>query len=362
MRRSLARRHSRRRRSVAPLAATLLLVLAACGGGEGDESSAPASVSARTAVVTRQSFSETIGAIGTVAARAGHVAVLSAPAQARVTRVDVTVGELVSPGMPLVEFDRTTFASGAEAADAALASAERAYERTSRLVNEGIAPRKDLEQASADLAQARAAAASARMQARLAVLRSPIGGVVTQVAATLGAMVDPSQPLVQVADPSAVDILLSVTPSDAARVRRGAKVTLSAGQKATGEPLGIATVVDVAGTVDTASRAVTVRAQAPTTRRRLRIGETVFGQIAVATVPNAVVVPNEALVPSGEGFRVFVVDANGIAHERAVEIGGRTESATEIRTGLTAGERVVTYGAYGMADSARVVPMESRAP
>jgi len=159
-----------------------------------------------------------------------------------------------------------------------------------------------------------------------------------------------------------MDILLNVTPTDAARVRPGTKVSLSAGQKASGEPLGIATVVDVAGTVDTASRSVTVRAQAPTTRRRLRIGETVFGQIAVATVPDAVVVPNEALVPSGEGFRVFVVDAAGIAHERDVDIGGRTESVTEIRRGLTAGERVVTYGAYGMADSARVVPMEAKAP
>jgi len=177
-------------------ALAVLTALTACGGGQSEENGAPANVAARIAVVTTQPFTETIGAIGTVAARTGHVAILSAPAQARVTRVDVAVGAAVSPGTPLVEFDQTTFASGAEAAEAALTSAERAYERTSRLVSEGIAPRKDLEQAAADLAQARANAANARLQARLAVLRSPIAGVVTQVAATLGAMVDPTQPLV----------------------------------------------------------------------------------------------------------------------------------------------------------------------
>jgi multidrug efflux pump subunit AcrA (membrane-fusion protein) len=133
-------------------------------------------------------------------------------------------------------------------------------------------------------------------------------------------------------------------------------VTLAAGQNATGEPLGVGTVVDVGGTIDTASRSVNVRVQAPTTRRPLRISETIFGQIAVAVHPNAITVPLEALVPEGEDFKVFVVDAAGVAHERKVSVGGRTDKVAEITQGLTPGERVVTYGAYGVSDSAKVVP------
>jgi len=52
-------------------------------------------------------------------------------------------------------------------------------------------------------------------------------------------------------------------------------------------------------------------------------------------------------------YRVFVVDSAGIAHARAVTVGGRTESLAEILTGLAAGETVVTTGAYGVQDSAR---------
>ena len=161
--------------------------------------------------------------------------------------------------------------------------------------------------------------------------------------------------IVEISDPTALDLLLSVTPTDAARVRPGAKVTVSAGQSATGEPLGIGSVLDVAGSVDTTTRSVAVRVEAPTTRRRLRIGETVFGAIAVGTRASAIVVPIEALVPEGEEFKVFVVDANSIAHERDVKVGGRTSTVAEILEGLTAGERVVTTGAYGVADSAKVV-------
>jgi membrane fusion protein (multidrug efflux system) len=178
------------------------------------------------------------------------------------------------------------------------------------------------------------------------------------MAATLGASADPSQPLVEVADPSALDILFSVTPTQAGRVRAGGRISLTAGQSAGGEPLGTGAVVEVAGTVDSASRSVTVRARAPSTRRPLRIGETVFGQIAVATHPGALTVPLEALVPEGEGFKVFVVDSAGTAHARPVTVGGRTEQVAEITRGLAAGERVVTYGAYGVEDSAKITQVK----
>jgi RND family efflux transporter MFP subunit len=290
-----------------------------------------------------------------VVPRPGHVAALAAPQPARITHVYVSTGQHIAAGQPLVELDQTPFRAATLAAEATLSAAEKASERQQRLAGEGIVPRKDADQAAADAAKARADAANARRAEQLSVVRSPIGGVVMRMTAVLGATADVAQPLVEVADPAAVDILLSVTPTDAARVHPGARVTLSAGQNATGEPLGSGIVADVGGTVDTSSRSVSVRVQAPATRRPLRISETIYGQIAVTVHPNAVTVPLEALVPEGEDFKVFVVDATGTAHERKVSVGGRTDKVAEITQGLNAGERVVTYGAYGVSDSAKVV-------
>lgn len=341
-----------------PAVAALLLIVAGCGGGSDESEQTPqATVAARVVTVTAQPFTETVGAIGQVAGRSGHVATLSAPAGGRVARVLVSAGDRVARGQPLVELDQSQFEAAARSAEAALTAAEQNYERTQRLADEGIAPRKDVEQAAAELAKARADVIAARRDVQLSVLRAPIAGVVTRLTASLGATADPSQPLVEVADPSAVDVVLGATPIDAARIRPGAKVILSAGQHAGGEPLGIGAVVDVSGVVDSATRSVAVRVRAPTTRRPLRIGETVFGQVAVATNPRAVVVPNESLVPEGDGYKVFVVDPAGIAHARPVTVGGRTDTVAEIRSGLAPGERVVTYGAYGVEDSARVVPL-----
>src|SRR5207237_1050937 len=101
------------------------------------------------------------------------------------------------------------------------------------------------------------------------------------------------QALVEVADPAALDILLSVTPNEAARLHQGAKVSLTAGQSATGEPIGVGSVIDIGGTVDTASRSVNVRVQAPTTRRPLRIGVSDSAKVIPAKQPAASSTPNK---------------------------------------------------------------------
>jgi RND family efflux transporter MFP subunit len=338
----------------------VLLGPLACSKGAKDagEAATHPSVGAKTIVIVAQGFTETLGAIGTVVVRAGHVATLMAPAAGRVAQTFVTTGQTVRQGETLVEMDRAPFDAALASAEAALNAAERANERQQRLAQEGIVPRKDAEQAAADLAKARADVNAARRVVQLATLKSPISGVVTHMSATLGASVDPAQPLVEVSDPTALDILMSVTPTEAARVRPGVKVGLSAGQSLNGEPLGIGSVVDVSGTVDSTSRSVAVRVRAPTTRRPLRIGETVYGEIAVETKGSAVVVPLEALVPNGDDYKVFVVDPNGVAHERDVKIGGKTATSAEVVDGLKVGEKIVTYGAYGMQDSAKVVPLK----
>jgi membrane fusion protein (multidrug efflux system) len=328
---------------------------ASCRRAESDEASPQATVSVRTAVVEPKPFVETVGAIGSIVPQAGHFAALGAPGPTRVARVLVTSGQRVARGQVLIELDQTAFRASAEGAQAALRAAEQAYERAQRLAQEGVGPRKDVEQAAADLARARSEAVTANRSAQLAVLRAPIGGVVTRVGVALGASVDGSQTLVEIADPGALDLLLAVTPEQAARIKVGAAVELAAGQAAGGESLGTGKVFDVAGVVDSTSRSVEVRVRVGSTPRPLRIGETVQGRIVVGTRPSALTVPLEALVPEGDKFKVFVVDADGVAHSREVEVGARADSTAEISKGLVAGERVVTYGAYGVTDSAKVV-------
>lgn len=348
--------HSSRAARGVTLACVALALTAACRTkGENEEGAKPV-VAAKTAVASVEPFTHYVTAIGTVVGRPGRYAALSAPSATRIAKVLVAQGSRVGAGQPLVELEQATFLAAANATQTALRAAERNAERAQRLANEGILPRKDAEAAAADLAKARNDQVAAERSLALSVIRSPVSGVVTRMTAVLGAPADAGQVLVEVADPTAFDAVLSIGPSEATLVRPNANVTLSAGEKAGGEGLGTGSVATVNAAVDTGSRAVQIRVTIAHPTRTLRLGESVFGEIAVETRPNAVVIPAEALVPGDDpgSYRVFVVDKSATAHARVVKIGGRTETKVEIVEGLQGGETVVTQGAYGLEDSAKV--------
>src|SRR6476469_1947832 len=85
----------------------------------------PTAVSVRTVLVTAQAFTETVGALGTVVARAGHIASLSAPAPARIAQGLVSKGQRVGIGTRLVVFEQTPFIAALNAAEASLNTAQR---------------------------------------------------------------------------------------------------------------------------------------------------------------------------------------------------------------------------------------------
>lgn len=340
-----------------PLIAFALVAVISCGKS-GDEAaakdeSAGAVVGASIATVATQPFVETVDAVGTVTVRPGHAASLSAPGPARVANTPVSQGAQVSAGQTLIELERAPFDAAVKSADAALDAAQKAADRAQRLADAGVGTRKDAEAAAAELAKARLDAANARRALDLATMRSPIAGVVTRMTAMLGANVDAGQVLVEVADPHALDVALTVSIADAARVHAGQTVLFRAGEGTT-DAVATGRVADISATIDTASRGVFVRVELATGVGAVRIGETVFGRVAVAEHENAVVVPLEALVPDGEGFKVFVVDDKGVALSRTVTLGGRSDKGAWVQTGLKAGEHIVTRGAYGVSDSAKV--------
>ena len=321
-------------------------------------------VSVRSVAAVVEPFTHTLSALGTVVSRPGRYAALSAPSATRVARVNVVAGQRVAAGQALVAFEQAGFNASAAAARAALVAAERNAERAQRLANEGIVPRKDAEQAAAELGRARTDAVTARRAQELSVLRSPVSGVVTRMTAVLGASVDAAQVLVEVADPSAFDVVLSLGPGDAGEVHQGSRVALSAGERTGGDALGTGLVASIGAALDTTSRSVAIRVTTTATRRPLRLGESVYGQIATSVTPAAVVIPAEALVPGAEvgTFRVFVVDRRGTAMGRDVRVGGRADGKVEILSGLRGGELVVTQGAFGVEDSATVARPAARAP
>jgi HlyD family secretion protein len=124
---------------------------------------------------------------------------------------------------------------------------------------------------------------------------------------------------------------------------------------------GIGDSSDVPGTVtvvgpalDPNSTTVEIRVESPNPGRRLRPGASVRLSVVVATEPNAIVIPVSALLTSDGASAVMVAGPDDHAHRRRVQVGFRQGNDAQIIAGLEPGERVVSVGAYGLQDGARV--------
>lgn len=345
-----------RRWRTATAALVGILAISACGGGvatgRADSSQALPAVQVSTALVVRADMALDIAATGSIVARAGSFATLSAPAPTRVTRILVTSGDRVRAGQALILLDRAPFIAASQQATATAQATRSAETRAAGLVAQGIWPRRELEQARAARLQADAAVTLAQRGLDLATPRSPLGGVVSRVYAAIGASVDAMQPLVDVVDPTAIEVRLALSPGDAARVRAGTAVRFTAdgGTSAPPQSLGTGQVTTIAPQVDSLTGAVDVRARLVAPTRQPRLGEVVTARLQTDVHVGAVAVPAVSLVSAGDGYQVFVVSRGDTAHARAVTVGRRSGTLAEILAGVAVGERVVTEGAYGVED------------
>ncbi|HJW98826.1 MAG TPA: HlyD family secretion protein, partial [Terriglobales bacterium] len=95
----------------------------------------------------------------------------------------------------------------------------------------------------------------------------------------------------------------------------------------------------------------------------LKAGASASISMTAKTVPNALIVPAQALVTDEDGKKsVMVVGRDGAAHKREVESGIQTADSIQITSGVKPGEQIVSVGAYGLPDNTKVKVEAPSAP
>ena len=296
-----------------------------------------------------------ISASATVDSTPDAEAVLTARAPGTVTRIFKRIGDSVRAGetIALVESrDASAIAADRNAAAARVTLAERQLAREARLLSQGVSPRADYETAQANLAVARAeasrahaAAGAARVSSdgRSVAVVSPIGGRVTAAAATLGTFVSAETELFRIADPTRLQVTVSLPPADAPRVRAGDRVELTTNDGRTVE----GRVRSETGVVDPETRAATIVVVPGAGTSILAPGQLVQARIFASGGASraSVMVPQDAVQTIGDRTVVFVRTKEGFKAQ-TVQTGGRSAGLVEIVSGLVAGTPIATANAF----------------
>jgi len=108
--------------------------------------------------------------------------------------------------------------------------------------------------------------------------------------------------------------------------------------------------------LDPGSTTVEVWLKVANAKGKLKAGTSVHATIEGRQIKDALLIPTEAVQRSAEtgGKMVMVIAADGTARKKNVTVGISTKEKTQILEGLSAGDTVITGGAFGLDDGTKV--------
>lgn len=318
-------------------------------------------------VVTERVLRESVAATATLRPRAGGEAIIAAPGAGLLRpgpggfpQIGMTVqaGQVLAYLVPRLggEIDAATLQLAAERARIEAGQARQERERLEGLLQLEAVPEKRVIEARnrERLAAAELSAAQRRLATYAGgsggiALKAPVAGTVVAVGAGAGAAVVDGQTLIHVADLGRLWLEARIPESELGRITRpaGAFFRLDGEQAARVLEVGKnSRLVAFGGLVDKDSRTVPAIFELSNADGRLRAGMNLRVGVFTGRTEKALAVPASALVDDHGQPVVFVQKEGETFERRVVILGTRDGDWVAVRSGLAAGERVVTLGAY----------------
>jgi macrolide-specific efflux system membrane fusion protein len=324
--------------------------------GTGDGATA-ATASERTVTVQQGTVTKTATADGTL--ESASTASATFETSGTVTAISVKVGDKVKKGQVLAKVDPAAAQRSLDAAEADLDAAQDSLDRAEEAGSDTTDAQNQVTEAALAVDEAEAAVDGT-------VLTAPMAGTVTAVNGTLGGSASGSSSsssssggsqgggttsgssssstsasgFVEIADLTKMQVAASFAEADATSLSDGQVATVTWNALSGTSQSAEVAAIDPSATTSNSVVTYGVTLSLDKVPAGAKVGQTVSVSVTTGSKENVVLVNAAALTTVGTRHTVTVV-ANGVQETRPVEIGLEGDSATEITSGLTAGEQVV---------------------
>jgi multidrug efflux pump subunit AcrA (membrane-fusion protein) len=262
--------------------------------------------------------------------------------------------------LSIVKSRKQLFAEGAipgrdlDTAQAALVAAQAAYDAAARHLESvrSVSREAALKSAQGQLTSAEGKYKGAAAQVSYSEIRSPINGVVTDRPLFAGETAAAGAPLLTVMDTSCLLAKTHLAQSLAQRMKLDDPASVQVPGVA--EPVE-ARVSLISPALDPGSTTVEVWLRIDNKAGKLKVGTPVKVSITGRTDAQVWKVPAKSILTAQDGSKsVMVVGADGAAHRKPVTLGLQDAQDVQITGGLAPSDLVITGGAYGLDDGAKV--------
>lgn len=312
-------------------------------------------------LLKRSQVQEDVQAVGSL--RSNESVVLRPEVPGRIAQIGFRDGQAVRKGQLLVALDAALNEAEVAKARAELALATSNQKRTDDLASKAFVSGAAQEQAnsSVQVLEANLKLAEARL-AKMRIL-APFDGVAGIRTVSIGDYVKDGADLVNIEDVHTLKADFRLPERMLSQIKVGQVVEIVADALPNERFSGILDAINPR--IDAGGRSLEMRARLANRGGLLRPGMFARMRVIVGSRDNALLVPEEAIVPSGEDFFVFRVvgkeDAGAVVQRVRVRTGVRRDAKVEIVDGLAEGDRVVTAGMRLARDGqqVRVLPPDA---
>jgi HlyD family secretion protein len=241
-----------------------------------------------------------------------------------------------------------------DTAEAALVQAQAAYDTAAKHLQsvQSVSHAAAGKSAEGQLTSAKGKFQNAEAMLSYASLRSPIDGVVTDRPLFSGETAQAGTPVITIMDTSSLLAKVHLAQAVTQRMQVGDKAEVTV--PGIDAPVD-ATVSLISPALDPGSTTVEVWVRLKNPDGKLKSGTPVHVAISGRTVPDALQIPTEALIPAKDGsLGVMVVGSDGAAHLKPVQIGIRLPDKVQITSGISTSDTVITTGGYGLDEGTKV--------
>ena len=311
-----------------------------------------------TVVAQQEEWPATLSAIGNVVAV--HGVTVAADLPGLVAEISFDSGRSVPAGAVLLRLDARQEQAQLAAAVAQLELTRLNLDRKRGLVEEGIVSQADFDTADAEHKQAAAKVGEIRATIDRKQIRAPFEGIVGIRQVNLGQYLSGGDPIVPLQSLDPIYVNFTVPQQDAAKLRVGGEVRVSAEAMAGAEFTGKITAID--SVVDQATRNLQVQATLANPNGQLRPGMFVQARVVTGARSHVVTLPASAISYAPYGDSVFVVEdvkhkdgqSYRGARQQFVKLEGARGDQVGVVSGVKAGEEVVSSGAFKLRNGAAV--------
>ncbi|MEZ4386135.1 MAG: efflux RND transporter periplasmic adaptor subunit [Candidatus Krumholzibacteriia bacterium] len=319
------------------------------GGGRGGFPPMPV----ETAAVTASGMTDAFTAIGSLDAE--YEIEVVAELAARVVDLPFREGQRLEAGDPIANLDDAQLQAELQRAEALVQQRRATFQRVRSVVNQQAGAAQDLDDAAAALAVAEAELAMVHVQLDKTRITAPFAGVIGARQVSPGAYLQPGMVIADLAQIDRLRVVFGAPESYVGRIRTGAAVHV----RTSGfDGLDLAGTVDVIDPVlDRASRSAEIVAHIDNPERQLRPGMSAEVTVTLASRPDALTVPAEAVFFQGQQAFVYTVAADSTVALAPVSLGSRGAELVEVTAGLGQGQTVVRAGHQKLFPGAKVMPL-----